>query len=105
MTGGIQILFDFNEALNDSESVEIELDDDTILEGKLFEGRVDSESIPSGWHVYYIRHSDNDWGKPISIEPAVLCNFFGVFITKNALKFPKVQYPWLSIRDFYYTGD
>lgn len=96
------MLYDFSKALSDSEFVVIELDDGTILDGLLFDGRVDVETVPSGWHVYYIRRSDDDWGRPISIEPAVLCNFFGVFITNKTLKFPKVQYPWLSIRDFYY---
>lgn len=30
-----------------------------------------------GYRVYYLRHDDNDWSHPITLEESVSVNFFG----------------------------
>lgn len=36
---------------------------------------------------YHIRHSDSDWGKPISVEKHVLVNHFGTLVSTVSLDF------------------
>ena len=43
-----------------------------VLDKKINEGKI---------KLYYLRHSENDWSKPITIENIVLFNRFGWFIT------------------------
>lgn len=38
-----------------------------------------------GLNYYHIRHSDEDWGEPYSIEQRVLVNHFGSVVTKDNL--------------------
>jgi len=54
--------------------------------GVLTSERVDRSTVPDGWYVYEIRHSD-DGGNPITVENNVVCNFYGTFITKHPIKF------------------
>ncbi len=44
---------------------------------------------PAGkYHFYSMRHGDTDWASPLSIEPVVLVNFWGVIGTPHPLVFP-----------------
>lgn len=36
--------------------------------------------------IYYVRHDEDDWGKPISIEVYVYSNTWGVIIADKSLK-------------------
>ncbi len=38
-------------------------------------------------YKYEIRHSDDDWGEPVTIEPHVLVNFYGTVLTPEPLTF------------------
>lgn len=36
--------------------------------------------------VYYVRHDENNWGKPVTIEVYVYCNTWGVILADKSLK-------------------
>ena len=42
-------------------------------------------NVREGLHLYGIRHSDDDWGKPITIEKFVLVNRYGYIVSKQPL--------------------
>ena len=35
------------------------------------------------YHIYELRHGDNDWSEPVSMRNYILVNYFGIFITKD----------------------
>lgn len=39
----------------------------------------------NGQHLYGIRHSDDDWGKPITVEKNVFVNRYGYIISEQPL--------------------
>lgn len=39
----------------------------------------------SDLYHYQIRHSDEDWGEPCTIEPSVLVNHYGDIVSKESL--------------------
>ena len=49
---------------------------DEMVKGELFDGiRIDPESVPSGKHLYWMRHEDGDVCIPVSISPeSILVN-------------------------------
>lgn len=53
-----------------------------VLDKKIDEGKI---------KLYYLRHSENDWSKPITIEDIVLFNRFGWFITTDLVNNPLVN--------------
>jgi len=56
-----------------------------------------------GQRVYAIRHAENDWGLPVTIEKFVCCNFFGTMIADESLEkfFKKDGYIPLSRKEAY----
>lgn len=44
-----------------------------------------SEHTKHGLRHYEIRHSDEDWGEPVSVEDGVFVNFFGTILSKDKL--------------------
>jgi hypothetical protein len=51
------------------------------------------ENIPKNApYVYGLRHSDNDWGLPRTIEPEVYVNRWGYLISQFPIKMPKKGY-------------
>jgi hypothetical protein len=48
--------------------------------------RIPAEDAPFGYpHMYHLRHSEDDWTCPDSIERFVLVNFFGTIFLENPL--------------------
>lgn len=45
-----------------------------------------------GYHFYAMRHGDNDWSLPLSIEKGVLVNYFGYLITDAPLTLDQEGY-------------
>ena len=45
--------------------------------------RIDRSTIPDGYFMYEVRHSDEDWGEPCEIALGILVNFYGTLITKE----------------------
>ena len=45
--------------------------------------RIDKDTVPEGYFMYEVRHSDEDWGEPCKIAPWIMVNFFGTLLTKE----------------------
>jgi hypothetical protein len=50
------------------------------------EGRIKTEDRIEGYNYYAMRHSDDDWSKPVTIENGVVVNYYGLLATKKELK-------------------
>ena len=52
-------------------------------------------------YYYDIRHSDQDWSDPVTIEPFVMVNHFGTIVTTEPIEFPthEEEAPYLPITD------
>jgi hypothetical protein len=55
-------------------------------------------NVPAGKFKYEIRHSDFDSTLARTIEPKVMVNFYGTFITETQLSFPDANDPYISIK-------
>lgn len=47
-------------------------------------------------HKYPVRHTENNWAEPYSIEPCVVVNFWGYAYSKTPLDFGKEGYLLVS---------
>lgn len=54
--------------------------------GLLSEVRVDREKDMEGKCLYDIRHSDNDWCDPATLEKKVIVNWFGTLIVDKPIQ-------------------
>jgi hypothetical protein len=53
-----------------------------------YDQTVTAEEAPAAYpYVYSIRHDEDDWTRPIAIEPFVLVNFFGTVCMKTPIDF------------------
>ncbi|MCB7129120.1 MAG: hypothetical protein J3T61_06260 [Candidatus Brocadiales bacterium] len=58
-----------------------------------YDERVSAEEAPAGYpYMYYVRHDEDNWVRPISIEKYVLVNFFGTIFTKELIDFDNNYY-------------
>jgi hypothetical protein len=64
---------------------------------------ISDEKAPDGYsYRYYLRHDEDNWIKPISIEPHVFVNFFGTVFMKDQLEFDKNRY--IDVNKFKFEG-
>ena len=54
--------------------------------------RVERDTVPADWHCYDLRGSDNDPGRPVSIEKGVGVNHAGTVLLPEPLSIPKAGY-------------
>ena len=71
--------------------------------------RIDRETIPEGYTMYEVRHSDEDWGEPVEIAIGIMVNFYGTLLTKEPFDLePSTvtnnSYLWIDDADWSYTG-
>ena len=50
--------------------------------------RVDTHTVPDGWHVYDLRGSDNDPGSPCTLEILVVVNHAGSIVVPEPISLP-----------------
>lgn len=50
--------------------------------------RVDRSTMPDGLYRYELRHSDEDWGEPVSLSRSIVVNYYGSVITREPLQLP-----------------
>lgn len=102
------MLYNYNEAKKWSQKVILfEANEaETQYEGELIDVRINPDTIPKGKFWYHCRHNDEgDWCTPITIEPRVLVNFCGTFITDKEITFPNPYDKYISIKDIDYVGE
>ena len=52
-----------------------------------YEERVSIETAPMGYpYMYHLRHDDNNWIQPVTIESFVVVNFFGTVFMKESVE-------------------
>lgn len=66
----------------------------------MIDERIDRSTIPEGWHAYDVRHSDDDFCAPSTIERSVRVNFFCTVLVDSELPLPDDGY--LEIEDWSY---
>lgn len=58
-----------------------------------YDERVSVGDAPSDHpFVYHVRHDEDDWALPFSVEPFVLANFFGTVFMRRPLVFGTAGY-------------
>ncbi len=63
-----------------------------------YEERIPLEKAPSGYpYMYHIRHDEDDWTLPISLERFVAVNFFGTTFMNEPIEF---EHGYLEIDSF-----
>lgn len=50
------------------------------------------KTIPEGYNRYSIRHADDDWVDPATLEPRVIVNHMADILTKEKIDFGKDGY-------------
>ncbi len=68
--------------------------------------RIERGSVPRGYHLYEVRHDDDQQGIACQIAKGILINHWGSLITREAIKLPSDG--MLDIEDDalnYSTGD
>ena len=50
--------------------------------------RIEHTSVPQGFYLYEIRHSDEDWGIPCQLARNIAVNFYGTIITNTPIQLP-----------------
>lgn len=78
--------------------ISIETIDGQIINGILSECRVGRELETEDKFIYDIRHTDNDWCEPATLENFVWVNWYGSIIVDTPIQFP--EEPYLEITNY-----
>lgn len=76
----------------------------TLADGREVTGRLSEKRLrwTDGYNLYDIRHSDNDWCDPATIENhQVMVNWFGTFIADEPIVFADGE-DYIDIFDYLY---
>jgi hypothetical protein len=69
-------------------------------------GRVNRDTIPSGYHAYDIRHDDLCRGDAVQLKKFIMVNHWGTLILNGKIKLHKDGYRDIEPKDLNYgTGD
>jgi len=69
-------------------------------------GRLDRNTVPSGYHAYDVRHDDMCRGDAVQLQKFIMVNHWGTLITRDKVKLHKDGYRDLEPMDINYgTGD
>lgn len=80
------------------QSIILTAEDGTEYKGDFIDLRIDKATIPEGKYMYHCRHDDNgDWCEPVTIEPLVVVNFCGTFVTDKEIEWPNVNDKYIPI--------
>ena len=61
--------------------MEITLENGAHYTGMFTDMRLDRETLPEGKFAYDCRHDDETWGELCQLQPFVLVNYAGTFVT------------------------
>jgi hypothetical protein len=53
--------------------------------------RIDRSTVPSGYHLYEIRHDDDCMGDAVQIAEGILVNHWGSVVMRDKLRFPPME--------------
>lgn len=80
----------FEEAIAENQKFVIAPNCKTVVHGYFTNCRVNRDTVPDGWNVYDIRHGDT--GRLCTIEPRVVVNHGGTFLTQGVVRMNKDGY-------------
>ena len=89
----------FNEAIKSADRFVLSPGCKTENSGYFTTCRVDRDTIPEGWFAYDFRHGDS--GNLCTLEPFVLVNHGGTFLTQQKVEMNNSGYRSLSGRGGY----
>ena len=67
--------------------------------------RIEHTSVPQGFYLYEIRHSDEDWGVPCQLARNIAVNFYGTIITNTPIQLPPDGLLDFDYAQFYFTDE
>ena len=68
--------------------------------------RIDRNTVPNGYHLYEVRHDDDNGGNEIEIARSIIVNHWGSLITQNEIVLPLDGYLNIEPNDLKYdTGE
>ncbi|MBE0427777.1 MAG: hypothetical protein IBX72_14175 [Nitrospirae bacterium] len=65
----------------------------------VLEGRIPEEEKNKNLNYYEIRHCDDDWGLPATIENKVIVNFWGTFVSEYRLELGPDRCYYLTLEE------
>jgi hypothetical protein len=81
------MMIDFKKAIDENCRLIVCPDCKNENEGFFTGLRVDQKTVPTGWYLYEIRHTET--GAFLSLEPNVIVNHMGTFLTQKEILFKK----------------
>lgn len=69
----------------------------------LTDWRIDRTTIPDGFHLYELRHADEDWGDPCQLAKSILVNFYGSILSLQPFQLPAHGYLDFDSSDLTYV--
>ena len=67
--------------------------------------RIEHKSVPDGYHLYEIRHTDDDWGEPCQLARNIMVNYYGTIITNTPIQLPPDGMLDFDSEQFLYTDE
>ena len=71
----------------------------------LTDWRVDRTTLADGFHLYELRHADEDWGDPCQLAKSILVNFYGSILALQTFQLPSHGYLDLDSTDLAYVEE
>ena len=69
----------------------------------LTDWRVERSTVPAGFHLYELRHTDEDWGDPCQLARSILVNFYGSILSMQPFQLPEHGYLDFDSKDLIYV--
>lgn len=89
----------FNEAIESADEFVLSPGTKREIKGFFTDCRVDRDTVPDGWYAYDFRHNDN--GNLCALEPFVIVNHGGTFLTQQQVTMNEKGYRSLKGRGGY----
>ena len=64
--------------------------------------RVERSTVPVGFHLYELRHADEDWGDPCQLARSILVNLYGSILSMQPFHLPEHGYLDFGSKDLVY---
>lgn len=91
---------------NDIRPITLFFEDGTKISGLLSEFRVYQQADTESKYLYDIRHTDEDWCEPATLEKRVMVNWFGTLIVDEPIEILESDNSaYLEITDYGYDED
>lgn len=88
---------------NDIRPITLFFEDGSKISGLLSEFRVYHQADTESKYLYDIRHTDEDWCEPATLEKRVMVNWFGTLIMDNPIEvLENGEKEYLEITDYVY---